>query len=367
MAKTRLNPIGHSAPQASWLRGVGIIALWLLLPALHGCVGYYASSLNGHLEILRERESVERLKTSRETPPELRADMQTASAVRAFAVDELALPDNRSYRSYVDLGRDYVTISVFAAPEFSTLPALQCFPFFGCVPYQAYFDREDAFARARDLQDQGLDVHVTGVIAYSTLGWTADPLLNTMFSGDEARLAGIVFHELAHQQVYLRNDSGFNEAYAVAVEIEGVKAWLRSTGNEAAIDTYLEDLSRRDQFVELVSETRDDLATIYGTDSSDDAKRAQKTEAIARLRSRYERVKAREWDGFSGYDGWFESPINNAKLMAVGVYNDLVPAFRGLFEICDRDFAKFHSTVAKVGRLDFDARRAFLATAKSCG
>ena len=180
-------------------------ATTLLVCYLTGCttVSYYAQSLKGHAKIMTARQDVEKLIDDPSTPEALRAQMASASAIRRFATDELALPDNNSYRSYVDVGREAVTWAVFAAPEFSLTPRAWCFPVYGCVPYRGYFSKQSATETAVELQRQGLDVHVTGITAYSTLGWSSDPLLSTMLTQDETYLAGLIFHELAHQRVYV--------------------------------------------------------------------------------------------------------------------------------------------------------------------
>ena len=189
----------------------------VLLLALQGCTGisYYAQSLDGHVKLLAARQNVETLIADPSQPRDLRAAMVAARDIRRYASDELALPDNDSYRAYVDTHRDYVTVAVFAAPEFSLAAQSWCFPVFGCVPYRGYFSEKAAVKFAAETREQGLDVYVTGITAYSTLGWFSDPLLNTMFTEDETYLAGLVFHELAHQRFYVRNDTAFNEAFAV--------------------------------------------------------------------------------------------------------------------------------------------------------
>ncbi len=193
-----------------------ILAL-ILVAGLAGCtsISYYAQSLQGQVKIMTARQNVEKLIDDPSTPEKLRTRLELASAIRQFATAELALPDNNSYRSYVDIGQGPVTWAVFAAPEFSLVPRTQCFPVFGCVPYKGYFSKRSAAEAAAKLQRQGFDVYVTGVTAYSTLGWSSDPLLSTMFGQDETYLAGVVFHELAHQRVYVHADSSFNEAFAV--------------------------------------------------------------------------------------------------------------------------------------------------------
>ncbi|WP_394688083.1 aminopeptidase [Hoeflea sp.] len=344
------------------------LLLTALAAVLSGCIGpgYYAQSLKGHLEILAARQSVDKLIEAPSTPKVLRAEMQSASAIRQFASDHLDLPDNASYRSYVDIKRNYVTWAVFAAPEFSLAPLVWCFPVFGCVPYRGYFDIDAAVKTARGLKDNGLDVHVTGITAYSTLGWTSDPLLSTMFDADKTYLAGLVFHELAHQRVYINDDTAFNEAFAVTVETTGVEKWLRAAGDTAGLAAYRLQLDRNDQFIALVARTKAELARIYASSGSADQKRTAKVEAIEQLRSRYRRMRDTSWGGYSGYDRWIESPINNAKLAAISVYNDLVPGFVRLFELCAADYPRFYASVERLGRLGKAERKKALGAVTRC-
>jgi predicted aminopeptidase len=345
-----------------------LIAASMMMSVVTGCtsVSYYAQSLQGHVEIMAARKSVAGLIDNPATPEPLRTRMEEASAIRQFATDSLGLPDNNSYRSYVDIGRDYVTVAVFAAPEFSLAPRTWCVPVYGCVPYRGYFSQEAAVDTAAGLKSQGLDVYVSGVTAYSTLGWSSDPLLNTMLRQDETYLAALVFHELAHQRVYVSGDTAFNEAFAVAVEQTGVKRWLRESGNLAGLRRYEADLKRSDDFHALVAEARSDLAQIYVGSQTVEKKRAGKAAAIERLRWRYRQVRDRRWGGYRGYDAWFDAPINNAKLAATTVYSDQVPAFLRLFDLCSGDYPRFYAAVRRIGSLDKDRRDEALRAAKGC-
>ena len=340
-----------------------------LAAALAGCtgVGYYAESLNGHLRIMAARKDVAGLVADPATPEALRARMASASAIRQFASDALDLPDNRSYRTYVDIGRDYVTIAVYAAPEFSLAPLAKCFPVFGCVPYQGFFSVENARKAASELRGQGHDVHVSGVTAYSTLGWSSDPLLSTMFRDDETSLAALIFHELAHQRVYVQDDSGFNEAFAVAVETSGVRKWLSAAGDSEGLRRYEASRVRNADFLGLIAEARKELHAVYSGPGDAAQKRAEKAAVIERLRQRHRQMRDRRWNGYSGFDAWFEAPINNARLAATSVYHDLVPAFLSLFELCAGDYPRFYAAVARIGAMDRAERAGALEAARSCG
>ncbi|MER9774833.1 aminopeptidase [Mesorhizobium sp. M0220] len=344
------------------------VAAMIVMSGVAGCtsISYYAQSLKGHVEIMAARQDVGELIDNPSTPGTLRARMASASAIRQFAIDELALPDNNSYRSYVDVGRDAVTWAIFAAPEFSLTPRTWCFPVFGCVPYRGYFSKRSAIETAVELQRQGLDIYVTGITAYSTLGWSSDPLLSTMLSQDETYLAGLVFHELAHQRVYVHDDSSFNEAFAVAVETTGVRKWLRATGDTAGLRRYEADRKRRAEFLVLVSQTRDELRHVYDDDVTSEQNWAAKKAAIERLRTRYRQMRDRRWGGYRGYDAWFDAPINNAKLAATSVYSDRVTAFLRLFDLCSGDYPRFFASVRRIGALDKSDRAEALEAADTC-
>ncbi|MBK8457870.1 MAG: aminopeptidase [Phyllobacteriaceae bacterium] len=345
-----------------------LIAVLGLSAGLSGCgaLAYTAQSLEGHVKIMAARRDVAALIADPSTPPALRRQLAEARAIRQFAVEALALPDNESYRDYADIGRDHVTLAVYAAPEFALAPRLWCFPAFGCVPYRGYFSEKSAREMVAELRRQGLDVHVGGVIAYSTLGWMSDPLLSTMFGPDGTALAGLVFHELAHQRVYVAGDSAFNEAFAVAVETTGVEKWLRAKGDAAGLRRFEVERQREADFLALVARTRDELASIYASGEPPEKMRAAKAAAIERLRANYRRIRDGRWGGYRGYDGWIDAPINNAKLAATAVYNARVPAFLRLFDLCAGDYPRFYEAVRRIGGLKESGRADALDRAKSC-
>jgi predicted aminopeptidase len=236
----------------------------LLLLLVAGCdtLSYYSQAIGGQVEILHAARPIDDWLADPNTPTPLRSRLELARRIRRFASAELALPENRSYTSYAELGRPYVVWNVFAAPEFSVEPKKECFPFTGCVSYRGFFSEEDARKHARALTAQGYDVHVGGVVAYSTLGWFDDPLLSTFIREPDAQLARLIFHELAHQVVYARDDTAFNESFAVAVEEEGVKRWLDAEGRGAELEAFHAAQARRQKFAAEVKETRTPFTTM---------------------------------------------------------------------------------------------------------
>lgn len=329
--------------------------------ALSGCatLEYYVQSIGGHVHLMSLRVPVERVIGDEETPEPLRRRLALAVAVREFASRELDLPDNGSYRSYVDLARPYVSWTVVAAPALSLQPKTWCFPVVGCVAYRGYFDESAAARYARELEKQGYDVHVAGVQAYSTLGWFDDPLLSTMLAQPDYRIAGVIFHELAHQRLYVADDSAFNEAYAVVMEREGVERWLADVGNPRLLESYRVDADRRDHFLTLVQQTREALETLYTGRLSDAEKRKEKIRIFDNMRTEYAALRAR-WGGYPGYDAWFASGPNNAKLALVATYDAYVPALQRLLASTGGDLEAFNAACAALAGLGKKARAAEL-------
>jgi len=329
---------------------------------LSGCssMQYYAQAVKGHTEILTQEESIEALLDSSDLTPDLHAILSHSQEARDFAVNELGLPDNNSYRNFVDLDRDHVIWNVAATREFSVKPEQWCFLVVGCISYKGYYDRKQAKRFARELQEQGHDVYLAGVRAYSTIGWFDDPLLSTMLYRDEARRVGVMFHELAHQQVYIKDDSAFNEAFAMTVEIEGVKRWFLSRNQTALLEKYEQSLQRKWIFNRLLNKTREQLKAIYAQPISVDEMRQKKRQVFAGLKHEYEQAR-QAWGGYDGYDSWMAQDLNNAHLSQVATYYDLIPAFQGLLAASDQDFRLFYQKAEEIGGKDEDERAAALA------
>jgi predicted aminopeptidase len=343
-----------------------LIAIGLAV-ALSACstVSYYAQSVSGQLRLMSSREPIERLLANPALDDGTKRRLRQAQAIRNFASRALALPDNDSYRSYVQLQRPFVVWSLFATPEFSLVPRQWCFPIAGCVPYRGYFIQATAQAFAQALRAQGDDVFVGGVAAYSTLGWFNDPLLSTMLRRGETATAAIIFHELAHQAVYVPGDTPFNEAFATAVENAGVRRWLEAQGRQDDLRAYEVAWQRRQDFHDLIEKTRARLAQLYQSGINRQRMRSAKHAILRAMRTDYRMLK-RRWNGFRGYDIWFEEPINNAKLTAVAVYRTLVPDFERLLAACNGGFARFYREVAALAALGARSRRDRLTSASSC-
>lgn len=305
-------------------RVVALLAAALLLA---GCgVGYYAQAARGQFAVMRAREPVERLIASPKTDDTLREQLVRARRIRDFATEELRLPDNAAYRSYADIGRPYVVWNVVATPEFAVEPRQWCFPIAGCVAYRGYFSEKAAREFAATLKEAGDDVLVGGVPAYSTLGRIADPLLNTVTGHGELDLAALIFHELAHQVMYVPGDSAWNEAFATAVEEEGVARYAAVHGTPEALQEWRVRRQLRIEVTDGFIRARRDLAALYKSGLDQATTREEKARRMQALAEEVRSIEQRH-GRFSGYRGWIEAGLNNAHLAAVATYYDRVPEF----------------------------------------
>ena len=290
------------------------LAAALVLCLCAGCesIAYYGQAIGGHLKLMAAARPIDSLIEDPATPADLKARLAMAQRIRQYASRELHLPENGSYLSYADLNRRFVVYNVFAAPKFSVDPKPECFPFTGCVAYRGFYSEDAGRKHAAKLRDQGFDVYVGGVPAYSTLGWFDDPLLSTFIRYPDSQLARLVFHELAHQVVYAKHDTTFNESFAVVVEEEGVRRWLESEGRKAELAAFQDAQARKRDLAARIKETRERLKLVYDSNLTEAQKLEQK-------RAEFDRLRA-------GFPQFVPAEPNNAFLVSIALYNELVPA-----------------------------------------
>jgi predicted aminopeptidase len=329
------------------------LTITLLLAAasiLPGCGSLYLlQAARGQAQILVDRRPIKEVVADPKTPPTVRDTLAEVSAARDFASRELGLPDNRSYRVYADIGRPYVVWNVVAAPEFSVNPKVWCFPIAGCVTYRGYFHQKSAQSYADKLSGQGFDTIVEGVPAYSTLGHFDDPILNTMLPYGRDQLAAIIFHELAHQLIYVAGDSAFNEAYASTVEEAGLARWLTSQGRPAAIQAFQRGEANAREFSALLAQARRDLARLYASKLPPEQMRTAKRARLAALGDEL-RATEKRLGASSGYGAWAAKGFNNAELASVATYENCMPGFRRLLAQEDGDLPRFYAAVRELSK-----------------
>ncbi|MGD8308522.1 MAG: aminopeptidase [Chromatiales bacterium] len=332
-----------------------------LIGILAGCaeLGYYTQSVGGHLDLLARSRSIEEVLADPSTPSSLALRLRAALGMRRFAVEQLSLPDNGSYRRYARLDRAAVVWAVAAAPELSVEPRQWCFPVAGCVSYRGYFRRDAAESFAAGLAADGWDVAIRPAAAYSTLGWLADPLPSTVIDWPRPRLAGLLFHELAHQRLYVPGDTAFNEAFASVVEAEGVRRWIAAYGEPGERQAWERLRLRQGQLADLMLGMRRRLEALYATDLPLSAKRRRKAALLEGIRDAYARLKA-SWDGYSGLDAALAGPVNNASLALAQAYDGWVPALQLLLERHGGRPSPFYEACERLARLPQPEREARL-------
>jgi len=326
-------------------RKAALMAVLATTFALTGC--YYTQAVRGQLQILHRSEAIEELVAQPDTPAELAWRLRLVESARDFSVAELGLPDNDSYRNYADLGREFVVWNVFAAPEFSVRLREWCFPVAGCVGYRGYFAEERARRKADELRAEGLDVAVGGVPAYSTLGRFDDPVLNTMLRQDDVELVAMMFHELAHQVLYVKDDTTFNESFATVVEEAGIDRWLQLHGHADDYEAYRQRREFREHIVGLVDSARTELESLYRMPVATSEMRRRKAVRLDRLSA-----ELREAFAQSAREApdWVTQDLNNARLASMALYNDRVPEFRSLLEGCGGKLSCFYEAASELAQ-----------------
>lgn len=324
---------------------------------MSGC--YYMQAAGGQWEVLRKREPIDEVLADPNTQPDLAARLRLLTDARDFSVSELGLPDNRSYRTYTDLERDYVVWNVFATPEFSLEPEQWCFPVAGCVNYRGYFSKDAAIAKAQRLKSKGFDVAVGGVAAYSTLGKFSDPILSTMMQWDDVDLVAVLFHELAHQIVYVKDDSSFNESFATSVEQFGIERWLNNKGRGDDYSRYVADRQDRQLVTAKIESARSDLLDLFGSDVSESEMREKKKLRFSRLAADLAQLE----DGVNGEPSTEpDRELNNAHLVTSSLYEGRLPQFQKIYTRCQQSLDCFYAAAKSLAALNLDERNAELST-----
>ena len=313
---------------------------------------YFYHLAAGQYRIIAARQPIREMIEDPGTDALLRESLKQVQAIRAFAEKEMKLPSEGQFLYYVDHGRPQAVWNVYAAPELSMRPKTWCFPIAGCTVYKGFFDFEKASALADELRSEGYDVHISGAGGYSTLGWFSDPIFRNILKRGEIAVAAYIFHELAHNRIYIRGDTRFNEGFAVAVEQEGVRRWLEHTGRVDRFDEFVARQRRRARFASLIRDTRTGLSALYtqaGEDESPDEIRRRKAAMFEQMQTQYLDLKT-AWHGYEGYDWYFGIPLNNARLIPIGAYYDLVPGFTAMIHEAGGDMDAFYEAVETLSR-----------------
>ncbi len=340
-------------------RPLSILGLSLFLTACSG-PAYYLQAIKGQWKLIHARQDVQMLLDSGGSATALVEDLQTANKILVFAKDELGLSADKSYTSYVELDADALVWNVVATKEFSLEAKKWCFMVAGCVPYRGFFEQSKAEKSAMRLRNKSMDVLVAPAAAYSTLGWFQDPLLSSMFSGSDTRLAAYLFHELAHQRLYMKDDGQFNEGYASFVEETGLRAWLILNQEQDELKNWQKGQIARTEFSMLVTDLQEELGKLYRSDQSEAIKRLAKAAAFKAFSLSYEQLRETNWHGTGYYASWFEEPLNNARLALFSTYEGSHCAFQSLLDQAQGDLQVFHQLAVQKSRTEKDERQRWL-------
>jgi predicted aminopeptidase len=332
-----------------------IIVLVVLLSSGCADLGYYWHSAKGHMEVMNRRVAIKDLLRDPQTDTELKQRLTLVREIREFAFNRLRLPESGSYSDYAQLDNPYVLQNLFAAPEFSTQLLSWCYPVAGCTSYRGFYEQQRLDAFVAGLKADKNEVHISRVPAYSTLGWFDDPVLSSFINWPDHRLAGLLFHELTHQRIYIDGDSRFNESLASAVQLVGIRLWLEYKNQPLLLEKYNRGLVYRRDVAQLIESARDQLEKIYKNGETDDWKRQQKQKIFQLMRDQYEDISRRH-NYRDGYAKWVAADLNNAKLGSVSTYNALIPAFVSMITALDNDFERFYRYAEKLGESDKEKR-----------
>jgi predicted aminopeptidase len=337
---------------------IRLLFVLLSMAGLVACadMGYYLHSVKGHFDIIQQKQDIDKILQDKNVPDKLKQRLRLVQSIRDFAFSELKLPESDSYTEYADLKRSYALQNLFAAGEFSINAKQWCYPFIGCAGYRGFFDQQRLDEFVSKLRKQHYDIYVARVSAYSTLGWFDDPVLNTFINWPDEFLAGLIFHELAHQQLYVDGDSRFNESFATAVQHAGVEKWLQQQGFKQRLKRYRQRQVNRQKVFDLIKQARADLKQLYQRDITDQEKRKLKVKYLRDLKQRYQSF-SESIQHNDGFQRWFQGELNNAKLVSISTYNDWVPVFSEILRRQKGDFAAFYQQVLQLSKIPLEQRQ----------
>jgi predicted aminopeptidase len=196
--------------------------------------------------ILENARPLERMVADSTLSEDARAYLRLVISVRTHAA-ALGLEAGETYTTYTDVGRDTLLLNLTASRKDCICPHTWKYPIVGRIPYKGFFDPEMGRREADRLAARGMDVWLRPAAAYSTLGWFNDPLLSTAMVRDSVELAALVFHEIAHNTLYVKSATPFNESFAQLVGYRATEAFYRERG-----DTVLADRARNRWADEIV-------------------------------------------------------------------------------------------------------------------
>jgi predicted aminopeptidase len=301
-------------------------------------VRYVSRAGMEEIRILQGREPIAELVADRATDPAVKHALRLVLESRDYAA-ALGLEAKETYTTYSDVGRDTLLLVLQAAPKDCICPYTWKYPIVGEIPYKGFFDFEAA-RRARDrLAAGGYDVYLRPSAAFSTLGWFNDPLLSTAISRDSVELAATVFHEIAHNTLYVKSATPFNESFAQFVGYRSAESFFASRAETAlarrAADRLHDEMVLGEFYAELIAR----LDSLYATRPDSAALAAGRAAAGAWARAQLEGPVGAQLRSFQ-VGRLPERPVNNARLIGATLYRTRLDLFDSWFERHGRDVAE---------------------------
>jgi len=296
--------------------------------------------------ILNARQPIAKLAADPRTDPALRQALGLVVASRNYAA-RLGLEAKETYTTYADVGRDTLLLVLQAAPRDCICPHTWKYPIVGRIPYKGFFDLDAARREADRFAARGYDIHLRPSSAFSTLGWFNDPLLSTALTGDSVELAATVFHEIAHNTLYVKSATPFNESYAQFVGYRSAQSFFGERGDtilaRRAADRWHDEIVLGEFYASLV----DRLQALYDTHPDSVALERGRSEAGAWARTELEGPVAARLRTFT-IGRVPERPVNNARLIGARIYRTRLDLFDRWYEQHGEDV---RTSVAALGRL----------------
>ncbi len=296
--------------------------------------------------ILKARQPIASLAADPRTDPALRQALGLVVASRDYAA-RLGLEAKETYTTYADVGRDTLLLVLQAAPRDCICPHTWKYPIVGRIPYKGFFDPRAARREADRLAAQGFDIHLRPSSAFSTLGWFNDPLLSTALTGDSVELAATVFHEIAHNTLYVKSATPFNESYAQFVGFRSAQSFFRERGDSLlsrrAADRWHDEIVLGEFYADLVGR----LESLYATHPDSLTLDRGRAEAGAWARVQLQGPVSSRLRSFT-IGRLPERPVNNARLVGALIYRTRLDLFDRWFDLHQGDV---RGSVAALGRL----------------
>jgi predicted aminopeptidase len=280
--------------------------------------------------ILQARRPISRLVADAATDSALRRSLQLVLETRDYAA-RIGLEAGKTYTTFADVGRDTLLLVLSASPANCLCPYTWKYPIVGRIPYKGFFDPGMAHQASGKLEARGYDVYLRPASAFSTLGWFNDPLLSTAMSRDSVELAALVLHEIAHNTLYVKSATPFNESFAQLVGYRAAEAFFRGRGDTARAEQAAHRWEDEVVLSGYYAQLRDRLDSLYRTEQ-DSARVAEGRQEIAHwAREQLEgSVGARLKTYHVGR--LTERPINNAQLIAARIYRTHLDLFEAWYE-----------------------------------